>query len=276
MHSPWEQSLLAHIQWKVSPWKVMEIIHALNPETDHLVMVLDGSSFEALSMSFGAAIGTSTGQVLMENQGPAHGTLSSHRAECTGCLSGALLLYHIQVYTSQSQPILTPMRVISDNQGMISSLTDQATYQRVYPNATLKPDWDLLKEITATFSRCHIHSIKYQWFKGHQDSGSTAAVGGVLKPDALLNILADALAGEHHQVINSQSRPTTPLMTTTQCILQLRGASQHAQYKGRPLKLNCSSICTNVMSGSPGQPKLSFGPHSKWLLGRTTPRKFTS
>jgi hypothetical protein len=228
---PWEQSLLAHIHWEASPWQVMETIHALNPETDHLLMVSDGSSFEAMSMSFGVAIGTSTGKVLVENQGPACGTPSSHRAECTGCLSGALLLYHLQVYTSQQQPILTPVRVMSDNQGMITSLTDRATYQRVYPNATLKPDWDLLEEITATFSRCHIQSLTYQWVKGHQDSGITSTSGGgALKPDALFNIIADALAGEYHHNINSQSRPITPLMTTTQCILQINGASQHAQY----------------------------------------------
>jgi hypothetical protein len=277
---PWEQSLLAHIHWKVSPRKVMETIHTLNLETDHLLMVSDGSSFKAMSMSFSLAIGTSTGQVLVENQGPAYGTLSSHCAECTGCLSGALLLYHLQVYTAQRQPILPPVRVISDNQGMITSLANQATYQRVYPNATLQPNWDLLEEITATFSRCHIHSLKYQWVKGHQDSGSISTpTGGALKTDALLNIIADSLAGEY--IINSQSRPITPLMTTTQCILQIKGVSQHAHYPAAIQRATSEAAffkyCTNATSGTREQIKLFSGQHSTWQLGRhTTPRKYTS
>jgi hypothetical protein len=235
---PWERALLSHIQWIIPPFQAIEYIHQMSATDDSLLLVSDGSSFESKSMSFGLAIGSAyTGRTLVENLGPSFGRPSSHRAECTGCLSGALLLYHLQQFTQITRTISVPVVAISDNQGMIHSLQDRATYKTVYPNATLQPDWDLLEEIHATYSKTNIQSLTYRWVRGHQDeqirAGNTStstAPPTKLTPEAKLNIQADALAGEYHILIDTKSRPRTPLMTTTRCILQQQGASLHANY----------------------------------------------
>jgi hypothetical protein len=226
---PWERALLSHLNWKIPPFQVIAFIHQMK-DTDSLLLVSDGSSFESKSMSFGLALGSASGTALVENQGPAFGRPSSHRAECTGCLSGALLLHHLQQFTKITNPVSSPVVAISDNQGMILSLTDRLTYKTVYPNATLQPDWDLLEEIANTFSRTSIASLTFRWVRGHQDTSSSSTPPPTLSPKALLNIRADSLAGKYHLLIDTKARPRTPLMTTTRCVLQMQGASVHANY----------------------------------------------
>ena len=108
---PWERALLSHLQWTIPPFQVMTFIHQMSA-TDSLLLVSDGSSFESKSMSFGLALGSSSGTSLVENQGPTFGRPSSHRAECNGCLSGALLLHHLQQFTKITTPITAPVVAI--------------------------------------------------------------------------------------------------------------------------------------------------------------------
>jgi hypothetical protein len=220
---PWERALLSHLNWKIPPFQVMAFIHQMK-DTDSFLLVSDGSSFESKLMSFGLALGSASGTALVENQGPAFGRPSSHQAECTGCISGALLLHHLQQFTNITNPVSSPVVAISDSQGMILSLTDRLTYKTVYPNATLQPDWDLLEEIANTFSRTSIASLTFRWVRGHQDTSSSSTPPPTLSPKALLNIRADSLAGEYHLLIDTKARPRTPLMTTTRCVLQMQGA----------------------------------------------------
>jgi hypothetical protein len=222
----WEQVLLAHIRWSVEPFRVMLLLTQMDPE-EKLFVVSDGSSFESTSMSFGLAIGTSSGTPILENMGPAYGKPSSHRAECTGCLSGALALRHLQLFTQMPFPATLQTIVISDNAAMIKSLTDRATYQSVYPNATLVPDWDLLEEIHHQYKEIDTLHHTYQWVRGHQDA-SPSTVG--LSSEAQLNVQADSLAAEYSTMIDSRNRPQTPMMSSTRCILQISSASIHAQY----------------------------------------------
>ena len=210
----------------MDPFHTMQTIHDMQAD-DKLLVVSDGSSHESRSMSFGFAIGTHSGTPLLENMGPAYGKPSSHRAESTGCLSGALALKHLQTFTQIPFPPELQTVVISDNDAMIKSLTDRATYHSVYPNATLAPDWDLLEEIHQQYRTITSLHIKFQWVRGHQDTST--ALGG-LSSEAKLNVQADRLAAEYNTMVDTRKRPKTPLMSATRCILQISGDSIHAQY----------------------------------------------
>jgi hypothetical protein len=220
----WEQHLLEHIEWVTQPFQAMHLLNALEFDLSHLLIVSNGLSFESDSMSFGVTLGTTTGIIITKNRGPAFGRPSSHRAECTGCLSGALLLYHLQKFTQI--PLSKHLQLIacSDNNGMITSLTDRTAYDKVYHNATLVSDWDLLEEIHQTYTKIPAQHPKFKWVRGHQDFTTNPSS---LPIEAQLNIRADCLAGEYHNI----ERPsTTPFMHHTRCILQIKGLSTHAKY----------------------------------------------
>jgi hypothetical protein len=228
----WEQELLAHITWVMEPFAIGHYLQTQLHLDDNLMIVSDGSSFENSTMSFGVIIGTASGIILAENMGPAFGQPSSHRAECTGCLSGALILYHLLQFTRLPlPPHIQTVEVISDNQGMIKNCEQRRTYTEVYANATLVPDWDLLEEIHRAYARCKIQeqALIYKWVKGHQDS-SRPDKQSRLSQDAKFNIRADELAGEYQIMVNRDIRRTTPLMGATKCILQIDNASQHGHY----------------------------------------------
>jgi hypothetical protein len=110
---------------------------------------------------------------------------------------------------------------------MISSLTDRSTYDKVYHNATLVSNWDLLEEIHQTYKRTPTNYPEYQWVRGHQDSTSDTTS---LTIEAQLNICADCLAGEYHHIVGRRRHLKTPLMTHTRGILQISGDSTHAKY----------------------------------------------
>jgi hypothetical protein len=218
----WEQHLLEHIEWVTQPFQAMHLLNALEFDLSHLLIVSDGLSFESDSMSFGVTLGTTSGIIIAENRGPAFGRPSSHRAECTGCLSGALLLYHLQKFTQI--PLSKHLQLIacSDNNGMITSLTDRTAYDKVYHNATLVSDWDHLRK-----SIRHIQ-------KSRLSTQSSNGCGDTKTPPQIprqLNIRADCLAGEYHNIKGRRAHPQTPLMHHTRCILQIKGSSTHAKYR---------------------------------------------
>lgn len=56
------------------------------------------------------------------------GENSTHRAECTRCLSGVIILSYLAKCTGIPIPTNLRISTISDNQGMIKSLTNRSTY----------------------------------------------------------------------------------------------------------------------------------------------------
>jgi hypothetical protein len=61
----WEQRLLEHMDWEVPPFWAMHLLHSINFNTVQLIVVSDRSSFEADTMSFGIAISTTTGALII-------------------------------------------------------------------------------------------------------------------------------------------------------------------------------------------------------------------
>jgi ribonuclease HI len=146
---------------------------------------------------------------------------SSHRAECTGCLAGALFCYKFMQFTTQAYNNITIL-VVSDNQGMVKSLNDRMSYTKVFPNSTLTPDRDLLEEIVATYRKLKVSGIKFEWVKGHQD---TALHDHELTPQAIYNIRSDQLANEYTSTNGVQLLPESPLLPSTRCQLHIHGNS---------------------------------------------------
>ena len=222
----WAQTLLRYITW-IQPFDyVCNALEHTSPELPALV-VSDGSAIEGQHMSYGVTIGLMDGRILVELMGPASGPPSSHRAECTGCLAGAVFCAELTRFAQRDFSSLT-IRAVSDNQGMIRSLTDRISYDKVYPNSTLRPDWDLLEEIVVQYRSIHPRSLSFQWEKGHQDSiGSERD----LSPEAMLNIRADSLAANYTTLHGMNLAPVTPLYPTTRCTLFIHGVAIHSNYR---------------------------------------------
>jgi len=223
----WMQQLLSNVQWVCPYAQVLNTLQTLSPELP-LFVVSDGSSLENQHMSFGVTIGLPNGDILVELSGSASGPPSSHRAECTGCLAGAVFCRELFRFSERSFPALS-ICVASDNQAMIKSLTERMSYDKVYPNSTLRPDWDLLEEIIAVYRHTGAHQVKFEWVKGHQDSSTTQI--HELPPQALFNIRSDTLATEIRQSQGLTMLSLSPLLSTTRCHLVVNGTTITGKYR---------------------------------------------
>ena len=181
--------MLGGITWVATTDYVIQAMINM-PDELSILVVSDGSAYEGQHMSFGVTLGLLDGRVLVELMGPGSGPPSSHRAECMGCLAGALFCAELQRFSQQSFRQLN-ITVVSDNQSMIRSLTDRASYDKVYPNSTLRPDWDVLEEIRFQYKRFEHSKLLFEWVKGHQD---VSVPPNELTPQAVFNIRSDALA----------------------------------------------------------------------------------
>lgn len=226
----WEQELLGNINRNTQPYELMHRLEKWGTD-EVLLVVSDGSSLEHHSMSFGVVVGDKQGSIMVEAYGQATGDTTSHRAECTGCLAGALLLKHLQEYTSILIPPHIQLEIVSDNQGMITSLNDRMTYTTVCPNATLQPDWDILEETHQTYTQVGTTNQTYKWVKGQDDNGKAK-----LSVEANYNIRADYLANHvPHMTYPNDTRIMrdqypTPMRHYTRCILYIDDKARHGHY----------------------------------------------
>ena len=172
-------------------------------------------------MSFGVTIGLQDGRILVELMGPASGSPSSHRAECTGCLAGAVFCAELHRFSGTSFNGLNII-VVSNNQGMIRSLSDRISHDKVYPNSTLRSDWDLLEEIVCQYKKMDLLSFVFEWVKGHQDAYDPHRELSTL---AVFNIQSDSLVATYTQQNGMTQTPMTPVYTSTRCNLVLNGAT---------------------------------------------------
>ena len=88
--------------------------------------------------------------------GSVEGPSQAHRAESLGVLEGlegARLLHHLQTFTGLSFPFTAKFLISCDNQRVINALDRRRQYDRVYANATLTSNWDVLEDIHQTYSK---------------------------------------------------------------------------------------------------------------------------
>jgi hypothetical protein len=222
----WDRTLLQNIIFHFGgAYNTMSYLHDLPLAECSLYEVSDGSMANNTT-TFGWMIGTRTGQRLIWGSGPGSGSATSHRAECWGKLSAARFLHHLSIFTKR--PFPAQLRIISmaDNKGLVTSLQHRMTYETVYPNATLKSDWDLIEEIFLTYTQIVSLPVTFEWIKGHQDYDTEYER---LSISAQYNVDADTLANEYMEDDPSY-RPTSPSVPASRCILQINKRTIHGHY----------------------------------------------
>lgn len=221
------QEMLSHIRWSLDPHTCAQVLKDMSSDTPVFV-VTDGSSIEGCHMSYGGVLGTCTGVILARFSGKATGIPSSHRAEATGILAGAIFLTHLATYNKTTFPDLSVI-AYCDNQSVIRRLSERNSYEKIYPNSTLKPDWDMIEATIHQYRSMVIRQFSFEWVRGHQDSCGDSS--SALEIPAMYNIEADALASSFPHAADAMTcNQKTPLLTTTGCLLEVQGVSIHGQY----------------------------------------------
>lgn len=220
----WEQCLLHGIHLMFQPHEIMHMISKLDA-TDSAVLVSDGSQ-RGDTMTFGWVFGSLQQVTYAEHSGQGYGTPSSHRAEGWGMLSGVLFIHHLQQYTAPQEPdytVFQHLALFTDNQGLVTRITQRQQYSHSYPNTTLSPDWDIVEQIHATLKALPQDNIQIKWVKGHQDKDTSD-----LTTDAVYNIRADYLAGNVPTTSETYNPP--PYLPAAKCHLVINDSEVTSHY----------------------------------------------
>jgi hypothetical protein len=207
-------------------YNTIAYLHDLPPDKRILYEVSDGSMINDAT-TFGWILGTYDGQRLAWGSGPGSGPATSHRAECWGKLSAARFLHHLALFTKTPYPADLQISSLADNKGLQTSLKNRMTYDTVYPNSTLKPDWDLIEEIFSTYTNIPNLQVTFDWIKGHQDDDIAYER---LSIPAQYNVDADGLANDYMAFPSSAPRPTSLQVPAARCLLYIRKKTIHGHY----------------------------------------------
>ena len=110
-------------------------------------------------------------------------------------LAGPILLDQITKYTGMDIKG-TKVSVYSDNKGLITRECERQRFYTNYPSETLRPDWDLTKEIHAQYENLEIN-VEYIWVRGHQDKDTAVEE---LPIPSQYNIKAENLAEKGNEM----------------------------------------------------------------------------
>ncbi len=214
----WERELFPELSMTVDCYEFLQIVNEqeLDETATRLITVSDGSDDDG-SMSIGWIIALPSGSCLARCSGPAFGPSgSSFRAEGYGFLSVTRFLVRLCEFCA-----ITPtwsVKMLTDNQGLITRLQSCLPHSNPFPNLTLASDWDVTHEIA-----CGLRTMKQvptlQHVKGHQDSNTEYAA---LSLKAQLNVDADAEAG-FFQCTYPAQRPQIPWLPSNPVQLHLDG-----------------------------------------------------
>ena len=183
----WESDLLAALTLNFDPFKLMQLL-------------LDSTTFFGVSNgsvakhrgTFGWAISLPCGTRLASCSGSAYGFKpTSFRSEGYGMLS--LTRFILRLFEFCGYPIPAGINLATDNEGLIARIASSRQSVTEHPNATLKPDWDVVRSIADTLLL--FPSPKIEHVTGHQDDEADYCD---LPLVSQLNIDADKLAGEVH------------------------------------------------------------------------------
>jgi hypothetical protein len=163
-----DRTLLEHISFYMGPLEIIQRCQELSAAGTNIefLTVSDGSSANG-SMSFGWKCVLSDGTPIAEASGPAFGSkATSYRSEAYGVASATKFFVHL--FRFCDIPPCWTFRFVSDNLGLINRLTQLVQYSEHFPNLTLRPDWDILREIQMAV-RDLGRPATFSHVKGHQD-----------------------------------------------------------------------------------------------------------
>jgi hypothetical protein len=145
------------------------------------------------------------------------------RIQGYGILSLVRFIHQLSVFCN-SQP-QWHIKLICDNEGLITRLRDAIQYTSVFPNDTLVPDWDITNAIISTLQSTRLQPL-FDHIKGHQDKHVSFAL---LPLEAQLNVEADHKA-VHHQTLYQRYRPHVPRLQSNLAQLHIGGATINSNY----------------------------------------------
>jgi hypothetical protein len=166
----WEQDLLQYIDLNLPPFEFLHRLSSLTSTTGPTLAVSDGSQVQD-RIAFGWTIRDGEDIDVARSRSPGWGKATSHRAEAYGFLSVILFIERITTFCHWHK--LLSFHFFSDNNGLISRAKQRISYGDIlYPNETLRPDWDVVEQITS-FIHHSIHHFTIDHVKGHQDDDRT-------------------------------------------------------------------------------------------------------
>jgi len=202
----------------VDAYEFLALVNSQDSTEDavQLLTVSNGSD-DAGSMTFGWVIALPGGRRLFRCSGPAFGpTGSSFCAEGYRFLSVTCFLLRLCDFCLVA-PTWT-IRMLTDNQGLLTRIASGLPHKDPFPNLTLAPDWDLTNEIIVglqamgkTPQLCHV--------KGHQDEHTAY---DHLPLEAQLNVDADIEAG-YYQCMHPSNWPVIPRLPSNLVQLHVLG-----------------------------------------------------
>ena len=222
-----DRDLFQELDMQYDCYAILDMVSAFDPTFNnlhvHLLNVSDGSAFDD-SMSFGWVMSLPDGTRLVTCSGPAYGAKqSSFRAEGYGLLSLVRFLHHVFLYCA-THPTWA-IKLICDNEGLITRLNVAIQYTTSFPNDTLQPDWDLTNAIVTTLQSTQLQP-RFEHIKGHQDKHIDF---DLLPLAAQLNCEADHEA-VNHQTLYQSVRPIVPRIFANQAQLHIHGAPINSSY----------------------------------------------
>ena len=223
----WEQQLLTGLEFKVPEHEVWNAIN-----NNQCIFASDGSA-PPLKGSFAWVLSDLQGNRLAQCSGPVFGyKIGSYRAEGYGILSVLRFLLRMQELHQLAQPPKHSLR--SDSKSMLQVIHKHKGYAKIFPNATMASDWDVVAEITSTLKQLpEILTPEMQHIKGHQDRQKPYEE---LPLSAQLNCDADALANTWINNNPDFDHSRVPILPTSGCQIHLASGTLTHNHK-QELKL---------------------------------------
>lgn len=221
-----DKRLLDNVHFHIGPFEIVQRCHDLQESGKRVefLTVSDGSAAKG-SMSFGWKCVLSDGTVVAEASGPAYGArATSYRSEGYGLTSASVFFLHL--FRFCDVPPCGSFKFVSDNLGLIRKINQLRQYSEHFPNITLQPDWDLIREIQLSLQQLG-RPATFSHVKGHQDDHQEYHE---LSLEARLNIDADHLAGsfrKHDPAI----RPLVPRVKSNPAQLRIDGKTIPGGYR---------------------------------------------
>jgi hypothetical protein len=122
--------------------------------------------------------------------------------------------------------------LLSDNKSMVNKVNEIVQYDKIYPNATMESEWDILAEIRPTMRELASSRPSLSHIKSHQDRKKRLEE---LPLQAQLNCRADWLAEEYLQENPNVDHSRAPVLPSLGCQLHLAsGANSDPQCQEGP------------------------------------------
>jgi hypothetical protein len=146
-----------------------------------------------------------------------------------GVLAGARLLFHLNKFTGTQFSPSIEFVITCDSQKVINTLNRRRQYDRVYANATLATDWDILEEIHQTYESFPIGAYQYLWARGRIQDTDADTLSTTMT--AYIQV-ADNLAYEYRAHTRTSAKTATfHLVPSAKCALILTNHPTTTAYR---------------------------------------------